>query len=95
MNVRTEEVAEGILVSRMTLSMKNTDSGAYIQTAQGRAVKIMAVVETVGRHPTRWLGYDLETTKVEVEGLPSDRESWLYLESPSSPQWGATRVCPA
>lgn len=65
--------------------MDGTDGGAYIQTAQGCAVKIMAIVETVGRHPTRWLGYGVETFVVEVEELPSDREPWLYLESPSGP----------
>ncbi|KAE8449249.1 hypothetical protein EG329_008416 [Mollisiaceae sp. DMI_Dod_QoI] len=66
--------------------MERADGGAYIQTAQSCAVEIMAVVETVVRHSTTGLGSWLETFDVVVEGLPSDREPWLYLGSPSGPQ---------
>lgn len=88
----TEEVAEGILVSRMTLSMERADGGADIKTAQGRPKEVMAVVETVGRHQSsRML---LETFDGDVERLPSDREPWLYLGSPSG-SWTTVGGCPA
>lgn len=69
--------------------MDGTDIGAYIQTAQSCAVKIVAIVEAVGRHPTKRIGC-FETFDGDVEVLPPDRirEPWLYLGTRSGLQWG-------
>ena len=51
--VRTDEVEEGILISVLFSTVQGRDGCADIQTAQSCAVEVMAILETVGRHPTR------------------------------------------